>query len=646
MCATLPKVEARFETTLTAKLAADGTSFSLVTHVDNNGTELTGEYGFLIDGDNSYAEFLTGTVSAGVVTIVKRGLDFGDGSTERAALKKVHVRGASVKITDHPILTLMRGFFLGTATLPEIISYESDETFTDDKHLVAKKYVDDLDAANVKKTGAQTVAGVKTFSDSPIVPDPTTDQQVASKKYCDDTFVPDTGNTTIAGVKTFSSSPIVPTPTTDMQAATKKYMDDAIVSGGVPATEAVPGITKLNVAATDPTDPIALGANDVAETGASKVLRLKSDGKIDTTVIPDASTTVAGKVKLNVAPASATNPIALGSNDVAETGASKVVRLKSNGKLNTTVLPVVTKGNIPVADGTNYDTALAVGTDGKVLTADAASPLGVKWASVLAPVIKLYTASFGLSTTRYDITNPTGTTFRYTYDGTGANPGITSTTVPNGTVLVIAGQNFNAGNNGTFTVTGSGNNYFEVTNASGVAENDKTLGTGTIKVNYTKPANLLYAVIECVGAGGMGGDGSDVNGGRTLFGSVITCNGGTAGGGTEGGAGGTATGGDINIEGMRGQSVNMDSNGGTVNCYPARGGASALGSIGKGGDWTPTGNNAGAGGGGGGYAKKIIANADLGATEAMLIGCGGGPNITYSEAGANGAIIITEYLSA
>ena len=35
-----------------------------------------------------------------------------------------------------------------------------------------------------------------------------------------------TGNETVAGVKTFSSSPIVPAPTTDLQAATKKYVDD------------------------------------------------------------------------------------------------------------------------------------------------------------------------------------------------------------------------------------------------------------------------------------------------------------------------------------------------------------------------------------------------------------------------------------
>ena len=40
------------------------------------------------------------------------------------------------------------------------------------------------------------------------------------------TIVRLTGNQTIAGIKTFSSSPIVPTPTTNFQVATKKYVDD------------------------------------------------------------------------------------------------------------------------------------------------------------------------------------------------------------------------------------------------------------------------------------------------------------------------------------------------------------------------------------------------------------------------------------
>src|SRR5690606_3088304 len=40
------------------------------------------------------------------------------------------------------------------------------------------------------------------------------------------------GNQTIAGVKTFSSSPIVPTPTTEAQVASKGYVDTAIAGIG------------------------------------------------------------------------------------------------------------------------------------------------------------------------------------------------------------------------------------------------------------------------------------------------------------------------------------------------------------------------------------------------------------------------------
>ena len=43
----------------------------------------------------------------------------------------------------------------------------------------------------------------------------------------EETYVETTGNETVAGIKTFSFSPIVPTPTTDYQASTKKYADEA-----------------------------------------------------------------------------------------------------------------------------------------------------------------------------------------------------------------------------------------------------------------------------------------------------------------------------------------------------------------------------------------------------------------------------------
>ena len=82
----------------------------------------------------------------------------------------------------------------------------------------------------------------------------------------------------------------------------------------------------------------------------------------------------------------------------------------------------------------------------------------------------------GDSTSQFDVTNPSGTTFRYTWDATGTNPGITALTFPIGSTVYISDTDLAAENNGTFTITGSGANYFEVTNASGVAETDKTIG--------------------------------------------------------------------------------------------------------------------------------------------------------------------------
>ena len=91
----------------------------------------------------------------------------------------------------------------------------------------------------------------------------------------------------------------------------------------------------------------------------------------------------------------------------------------------------------------------------------------------------------GDETTQYDITNPTGTTYRYTYDLTGTNPNLTKY-ITAGRTIVINAEDFTAANNGTFTVTAVDTNYFDVTNATGVAETNKTVGTGYIKVltNY------------------------------------------------------------------------------------------------------------------------------------------------------------------
>ena len=78
-----------------------------------------------------------------------------------------------------------------------------------------KKYVDDQDALDVHLTGAQTVAGVKTFSSSPVVPTEATG--TFSTKAANSTKIKDeidnygmvvrtSGNQTISGIKTFNST--------------------------------------------------------------------------------------------------------------------------------------------------------------------------------------------------------------------------------------------------------------------------------------------------------------------------------------------------------------------------------------------------------------------------------------------------------
>ena len=78
-----------------------------------------------------------------------------------------------------------------------------------------------------------------------------------------------TGDQTIAGVKTFSSSPIVPTPTTDYQASTKEYVDtyvDTYVSTYVD-TYAIPVGSIVSVAMeTPPTNFLECDGSTISRT--------------------------------------------------------------------------------------------------------------------------------------------------------------------------------------------------------------------------------------------------------------------------------------------------------------------------------------------------------------------------------------------
>ncbi|MHA1401171.1 MAG: hypothetical protein ACTSQE_12550 [Candidatus Heimdallarchaeaceae archaeon] len=97
--------------------------------------------------------------------------------------------------------------------------------------------------------------------------------QKATKTYVDAEIstldsekVGTTGNESIDGVKTFTESPIIPAPTTDSQAATKKYADDLAIAGAPDASETTKGLVEIA------TDAQISAGTDIGETGAALVV--------------------------------------------------------------------------------------------------------------------------------------------------------------------------------------------------------------------------------------------------------------------------------------------------------------------------------------------------------------------------------------
>lgn len=298
------------------------------------------------------------------------------------------------------------------------------------------------------------------------------------------------------------------------------------------------------------------------------------------------------------------------------------------------------------------------------------------------PVVKFFGKLFGDQTTQFDITNPAGTTFRYTYDGTGTDPGISSSTVAIGDKVNIWSDSFSttANNLTNGTVTGVGANYFEVTNASGGAEANKTLSTGYLQIytpTYTKPTGLrainfrilsgaggganatgngggggaggLYAqgIIAAsaigatetvtIGDGGAGGAAGGANngadGGSTSFGALVIAG---------GGKGGTGSGGIIGA--LTGSQI-------TGVVISAQRGEASTGDTGPTPDFANSGKGGGSPFGDGGQARITAtsgASGVMAGTSGRGHGGGGSGAIATSVAGGHGTpglLIIEEYFS-
>lgn len=138
----LPVAPAIFETSLSFPLSVTDTSLTLVsTGLIGGQTLPTGYSCFTIDQGQPNTEYTCGLVSGTTVTNLIRGIDPLTGNTSDANLTFSHRRGADVKITDFPVLTLLRNILNGSDTLPGPISYASGISPVGNQDLTTKSYV-------------------------------------------------------------------------------------------------------------------------------------------------------------------------------------------------------------------------------------------------------------------------------------------------------------------------------------------------------------------------------------------------------------------------------------------------------------------------------------------------------------------------
>lgn len=116
-----------------------------------------------------------------------------------------------------------------------------------------------------------------------------------------------TGDQTIAGVKTFSSSPIVPAPTTDLQAATKKYVDDTAPSLGAWASKSA------NTSYQAETDLFLVVSNELtSSSGGTAAVTIYSDASNPPTTARASMLNVVNSGTVSTISESATIPVKAG----------------------------------------------------------------------------------------------------------------------------------------------------------------------------------------------------------------------------------------------------------------------------------------------------------------------------------------------
>lgn len=223
----LPTPVAQFQTSLASSISSSDTTMSLVSATDKEGVTLASStYGFILDEGTGSDEFVLANCTGTACTGMTRGISVTSGTTSVASLKKAHRRGASVKITDAPLLLILTRIASGQDSFPNKLSYGSSPSLTNGNDIPNKTYVDTYGAsstsyvdsnffkltANNTPSGSNNFTGTSTFS-----------------------------TTTIAKL-TITSGTITATPSVNSDIASKSYVDGVAIAGAPVANNTTTGI--------------------------------------------------------------------------------------------------------------------------------------------------------------------------------------------------------------------------------------------------------------------------------------------------------------------------------------------------------------------------------------------------------------------
>ena len=126
----IPESPYLFITTLQSNIGTSDTSMTLNSGTYKNGTSLSGYNCFTLDAGTASAEYVCGTSSGTSITSMLRGIDPQNPAATSTSLTFAHRRGADVRITDFPILQIVKRLVNGQDSFPNILTYDSSISTT------------------------------------------------------------------------------------------------------------------------------------------------------------------------------------------------------------------------------------------------------------------------------------------------------------------------------------------------------------------------------------------------------------------------------------------------------------------------------------------------------------------------------------